>query len=194
MVYHVSTTSCKPIKQANLFLGLSYTHAGGSTGPLSPQLTGNLVTYGHKQQLVLSLKGKDIASAAVQLIEGRDALGPEAQSRLDNAFLQAATTMLQTAQRNDALAQLPISNPGPVSKKAWRKKKAHGPADAAGLTSAEIARRDLLAKEKAERAANRAANHAPESSDEEDPGLLPPSIAPQGWRNLAARRGRVEGP
>jgi hypothetical protein len=31
-------------QQANLFLGLSYTHAGGSTRPLSPQLTGNLPT------------------------------------------------------------------------------------------------------------------------------------------------------
>ena len=91
-------------------------------------------------------KGKDIASAAVQLIEGRDALGPEAQSRLDNTFLQAATTMLQTAQRNNALAQLLIGNPGPVPKKVL--------ADAAGLTSAEIARRDLPAKEKAERAIN----------------------------------------
>ena len=49
-------------------------------------------TYGHEQQLVLSPKGKDIASAAVQLIEGRYTLGPEAQSRLDNTFLQAATT------------------------------------------------------------------------------------------------------
>ena len=86
--------------------------------------------------------------------------------------------MLQTAQRNDALAQLPISNPDPVPKKIWKKKKAHGPADAAGLTAAEIARRDLLAKDKAERAVNRAANYAPESADEEDPGLLPPSTAP----------------
>jgi hypothetical protein len=66
-------------------------------------------SYGHEQQLMLSPKGKDIASAAVQLIEGRDTLGPEAQSRLDNTFLQAATTMLQTAQRNNALAQLPIN-------------------------------------------------------------------------------------
>jgi hypothetical protein len=127
---------------------------------------------------VLSPKGKDIASAAVQLIEAREALGPEAQSRLDNTFLQAATNMLQTAQRDDALAQLPIGNPDPIPKMVWRKKKTHGPADAAGLTSAEIARRDLLAKEKAERAANRAANHAAESADEEDPGLLPPSTAP----------------
>jgi hypothetical protein len=142
--------------------------------------------------LVLLPKGNDIASAAVQLIEGRDALGPEAQSRLNNTLLQVATTMLQTAQHNDALTQL--GNPDPVPKKVWRKKKAHGPADAAGLTSAEIAYRDLLAKEKAKKAANRAANHAPESADEEDPGLLPPLQRPQGWRNLAARRGRVEGP
>jgi hypothetical protein len=66
---------------------------------------------------VLSPKGKDIATAAVRLIEGPDAVGPEAQSRLDNTFLQAATTMLQTAQRNDALTQLPIGNPVPVPKK-----------------------------------------------------------------------------
>ena len=66
---------------------------------------------------MLSPKGKDIATAAVRLIEGRDALGPEAQSRLDNTFLQAATAMLQTAQRNDTLAQLLISNPDPVPKK-----------------------------------------------------------------------------
>jgi hypothetical protein len=79
---------------------------------------------------------------------------------------------------NVALTQLPIGNPDPVPKKVWRKKKVHGPADAAGLTSAEIAGKDLLAKEKAESAASRAANHGPEPADEEDPGLLPPSTAP----------------
>jgi hypothetical protein len=96
------------------------------------------------------------SSAAVQLIEARDALGPEAQSRLDNTFFQAATIMLQAAQHNDTLAQL--GNPNPVHKKDWRKRKAHGPADAAGLDPAEIARRALLAEEKTKGAANRAAN------------------------------------
>jgi hypothetical protein len=47
-----------------------------------------------------------------------------------------------------------------------------------GCKALEITRRDLLAKEKAERAANQATNHAPEPADEEDPGLLPPSVAP----------------
>ena len=76
----------------------------------------------------------------------------------------------------------------------WTEKKAHGPADGAGLTSAEIARRDRLAKEKAERTANRAANHAPESAEEEDPGLLPPSTAPPRLEesgSMKRKRGRT---
>ena len=55
-----------------------------------------------------------IASAAVQLIEGWDALGREAQSRLDNTFLQAATIMLQTDQHNGAITQLLIGQPRPT--------------------------------------------------------------------------------
>lgn len=46
------------------------------------------------------------------------------------------------------------------------------------LRHQKIARRDLLAKERAERAASRAANDAPESTYEEDPDLFPPSTAP----------------
>jgi hypothetical protein len=96
---------------------------------------------------------------------------PETQLRLDNTFLQVVTTMLQTAQRNDALSQLRIGDPDPVPKKA-RRKKAHGPANTAGLASA-----DLLVKGKAERAANQAANHAPKPTNDEDPSSLPPSAA-----------------
>jgi len=44
-----------------------------------------------------------------------------------------------------------------IPKRVSRKKKTHGLADAAGLTSAEIARRDLEAKEKTERAQTAAA-------------------------------------
>ena len=54
--------------------------------------------------------------------------------------------------------------------------------------SAEMARRDLLA--------NRAANHAPESADEEDPGLLPPSTAPRRLEEsgrMKGTRGRTMG-
>jgi len=67
---------------------------------------------------VLSPKGNDLAGAALELIEARDALGPEAQSRLDSIFLQSTSTMLQAAQRNEALAQLPIGIPDAIPKKA----------------------------------------------------------------------------
>ena len=79
----------------------------------------------------------------------------------------------------------------------WRKKKTNGLANAAGLTSAEIAKRDLAKKEKAKKAAiaeglkltkiGKPASHATSASrpadltgfsdDEGDAGLPPPSTA-----------------
>ena len=149
-----------------------------------------------------------MADAAVQLIQARDILGPEAQSRLDNTFLQSANTMLQAAQHNDALAQLPIGIPDAISKRVWRKKKTNGLANAAGLTSAEIAKRDLAKKEKADRAAiaealkltktrKPASRAAPApgpadltgfGDDEEDAGLPPPSTAPPRLEDTAVMR------
>jgi hypothetical protein len=117
-------------------------------------------------------------------------LGPETRSRLDNTFLQSTNVIVQAAQRNEALAQLPIGIRDAVSKRVWRKKKTHGLADAAGLTSAEIADRDFGAKEKVERAqipatlrstkakAGKAVSRAQEDEDEEVDADLPPSTAP----------------
>ena len=111
--------------------------------------------------------------------------------------------MLQAAQRNDALAQLPIGIPDAIPKRVWKKKKkTNGLANTAGLTSAEIAKRDLAGKEKAERAAIAAALKLTKAGkpasravpaptapapgpidltvlgdDEEDAGLPPPSTA-----------------
>ena len=67
-------------------------------------------SYGQQRQVVMSPKAKenDIAGAALQLIEARDTLGPEAQPRLDSTFIRTANTMLQAAQRNDNLDRLPI--------------------------------------------------------------------------------------
>lgn len=111
-------------------------------------------SYGEQRRVVVSPNAKenDIAGATLQLIEARGDLGPEAQSRLDSAFIQTANTMLKTAQRNDTLDRLPIGTPDAIPKKTWRKNKQHGRADAAGLTSAVIAQNDLVAKEKAEKA------------------------------------------
>jgi hypothetical protein len=43
--------------------------------------------------------------------------------------------------------------PDAVPKRTWKKKKTHGLVDAAGLTAAVIAQKDLAAKEKAEKQA-----------------------------------------
>ena len=67
--------------------------------------------------------------------------------------LQPGNTILWATQRNDTLAQLPIGIPDAIPRRVWRRKKTNGLANAAGLTSAEIAKRDLAAKGKAERAA-----------------------------------------
>ena len=90
----------------------------------------------------------------------------------------------------------------------WKKKKTNGLANAAGLTSAEIAKRDLAIKEKAERAAiaealkltkpgkpaSRAAP-APKPADlmgfsdaEGDAGLPPPSTAPPRLEDTAVMK------
>jgi hypothetical protein len=60
-------------------------------------------------------------------------LGPEAQSRLDNTFLQSTNVILQATQRNEALAYLPIGILDAVPKRVWRKKKTHGLADESRL-------------------------------------------------------------
>jgi hypothetical protein len=129
--------------------------------------------YGQERTLVLSPKGNGLADAALQLIETRDTLNPEARSRLDSTFIQSTNAILQAAQRNEALAGLPINMPDAIPKKAWKKKKAHGLADAAGLTSAEIARRELEAKEKIEKAQSAAVSHVP-------PSTAPPRLEDSG--------------
>jgi hypothetical protein len=53
---------------------------------------------------VFSMKENDITDAILQLIETRDTLRPEAQSRLDSTFLQSSNAMPQAAQRNEVLA------------------------------------------------------------------------------------------
>ena len=90
----------------------------------------------------------------------------------------------------------------------WKKKKINGLASAAGLTSAEIAKRDLAKKEKAERAiivealklirAGKPASHAVPTprptdltgfgDDEEDAGLPPPSTAPPRLEDTAVMK------
>jgi hypothetical protein len=55
--------------------------------------------------------------------------------------------MLQAVQRNGTLVQFPIGILDAISKRVWRKKKINWLANAVGLNSAEIVKRDLAVKE-----------------------------------------------
>jgi hypothetical protein len=134
-------------------------------------------------------------------------LSPKGNAILDNTFLQSTNVILQAAQRNEALAQLPIGILDAVPKGVWRKKRTQGLADAAGLTSAEIARRDLRAKEKAERAqipvtlrstrvkVGKAVSRAQEGEGEEvDADLLPSTVPPILRDSGSMKKGCAEGP
>jgi hypothetical protein len=77
-------------------------------------------------------------------------------------FLTASGAFGVSALRQ--LQALPISNPDPIPKRHYTKKKTHGKADARGVTTAEVANRTLVARERAERAGRIA---TPEESDDE---------------------------
>jgi hypothetical protein len=85
---------------------------------------------------------------------------------------------LQTAQHNNALVYPLLVTLTQLLRWVGGRKKAHGPTNATGLTSAEAVLRDLLAEEKTERAVNRAVNHVSGSTDEENHGLLTPFTMP----------------
>jgi hypothetical protein len=87
------------------------------------------------------------------LLEVRDSLPAEEQSRLDARILHAHEVLLAEAQEAKAISELPLLPPDAVKKREWVKKKTHGKADARGLTGAEIAGRALKAQERKERAA-----------------------------------------
>jgi hypothetical protein len=55
--------------------------------------------------------------------------------------------MLEISRRAVALQAVLIGNPDPVSKRQYQKKEIHGKADARGLTGAEIAGKELRARE-----------------------------------------------
>jgi hypothetical protein len=87
------------------------------------------------------------------LLEVRDSLPAEEQSRLDARILHAHEVLLAEAQEAKAISELPLLPPDAVKKREWVKKKTHGKADARGLTGAEIAGRALKAQERKERTA-----------------------------------------
>jgi hypothetical protein len=121
-------------------------------GPVVQQLDWQ-PQYRQSHIIVVSPPRRSLTGSTHNLLEFRDSLPAEEQSRLEARILHAHEALLAEAQEARDLAELPLLNPDPVKKREWVKKKAHGKADARGLTGAEIAGRALKAKERAERAA-----------------------------------------
>ena len=72
-------------------------------------------------------------------MEARARLGEEDQLRWDGQFIEELSKQTAAAKRREELAQIPIGIPDAVPKKTWRKKTAHGKANARGLTAGELA-------------------------------------------------------
>jgi hypothetical protein len=72
---------------------------------------------------------------------------PEEGARFDIQVTEKRRKMLQIGKKAVALQELPIENPDALPKRQFVKKKLHGRADTRGLSEAEIAGRELQARE-----------------------------------------------
>jgi hypothetical protein len=95
---------------------------------------------------------------------------PEERARYERQIEDSNSKLVEIGKRHLQLQALLISNPDPVPKRHYTKKRAHGKADARGLTAAELADRALAARERAERAGR---VETPEESDDESLMLIP---------------------
>ena len=81
---------------------------------------------------------------------------PEEGARFDAQLQNEQHKMMEIGRRVVALQAFPIGNPDAVPKWQYQKKKTHGKADARGLTGAEIAGKELQAREAQKAIAGRA--------------------------------------
>jgi len=77
----------------------------------------------------------------------REQMEPDEKARFDRQIEAEQQKLLAIGRTHLELQALPIGNPDPVSKPQFRKKKAHGVADARGLRGAEIVGLDIKARE-----------------------------------------------
>jgi len=82
-----------------------------------------------------------------EVFEQRELLPREERSRFDDQILAASECLKSAGTRHQQFASLPIRQPDPIAK-TWRKKEAHGEANARALAAAEVAQRDLKTRER----------------------------------------------
>ncbi len=111
----------------------------------------------------------EVGSTGQQIMELRDQMKPEEKARYTRQIEEDQQKLLKIGQQHLKLQQLPISNPSPVPKRQYKKKKSHGLADARGLTGAEVANKAL--KEREAEARRQATAHI--SGDDEGTVTVP---------------------
>jgi hypothetical protein len=81
----------------------------------------------------------------------RDALSGTEQAYIDAEIVQNNRRILNIAQAAYEGRGVPVQNPLPILKKLWQPKKVHGRTDGRVLTGAEIAAKELNAREREQR-------------------------------------------
>ena len=76
-------------------------------------------------------------------------LAPEEKTRFEHQVLQSRIELEEIGRRHLEMQAVSISRPDPQPRRQILQRKSHGKADARGLTGAEIAARQLNARERA---------------------------------------------
>jgi hypothetical protein len=87
-------------------------------------------------------------------------LPPEEKARFEYQILQSKKALEETGKRYLAMSKLPIKRPDAQPRRQINQRKTHGKANTRGLTAAEIAERQLNARERAEKKAKKARDRA----------------------------------
>jgi hypothetical protein len=88
-----------------------------------------------------------VESSELILANLRDQIKPEEKARFDRQVEAQNQKLITIGQGHLKLQALPIGLPDAVPTRQYPKKKTHGLSDARGLTGAEIAARELKARE-----------------------------------------------
>jgi hypothetical protein len=115
-----------------------------------------------------------MGSTGQKIMELRDQMGVEEKARFTAQIEAVTRPLIAIGERHLELQKLPIGNPDPIPKRQFHKKKIHGKADARGLTGAELAKKALLAEERAERSNSKRRATSPEvlSRSDDDNGIV----------------------
>lgn len=106
---------------------------------------------GIRETNYLSPRRRQHTSAGQHLLVVRDALSSTDQAYIDDEIAQNDRRILGLAQAAYEGRGVPVAQPLPIPKQKWVPKNAHGKANARGLTGAEIAARELNAREREQR-------------------------------------------